>query len=70
MRFRERKPLVPKRFIIFLNENLRLSKKGFYLYSPVSIIAVPLAMSEDTYKNHWLIGTVVGFLLTLAIFAI
>lgn len=59
-----------KKFSAFLNENLRLSKTGFYLFSPVSILAVPLTIAGDDYKGPWLIGSFIGFALTLASFAI
>lgn len=59
-----------KKFTSFLNENLRLSKSGFYLFSPISILAVPLTVAGDSYQDPWIIGTFIGLLLTAITFAI
>lgn len=57
-----------KKFTSFLNENLRLSKSGFYLFSPISILAVPLTIAGDSYKDPWIIGTLLGLILTAITF--
>ena len=57
-----------KKFTSFLNENLRLSKSGFYLFSPISILAVPLTIAADSYKNPWIVGTLLGLILTAITF--
>lgn len=57
-----------KKFTGFLNENLRLSKSGFYLFSPISILAVPLTIAGDSYQDPWIIGTLLGLILTAITF--
>lgn len=57
-----------KKFTSFLNENLRLSKSGFYLFSPISILAVPLTIAGDSYQDPWIIGTLLGLILTAITF--
>lgn len=59
-----------KKFATFLDENLRLSKTGFYLYSPISILAVPLTLAGDIYKTSWIFGTILGLILTTVTFGI
>jgi signal transduction histidine kinase len=61
---------VHKKFIDFLDENLRLSKSGFYLFSPISILAVPLTLAAATYETSWIFGTLIGLLLTAITFFI
>ena len=65
MHYLESNRLVFKRVTAFLDENLRLSKSGFLLFSPVSILAVPLTISAYSSSNPWVIGTFIGVLLSL-----
>lgn len=57
-------------FAKFLQQNLRLSKSGFYPYSIVSFLAVPLAIAWAAHRENWLTTTLIAFFLTAATFAI
>jgi hypothetical protein len=57
-------------FARFLQQNLRLSKSGFYPYSIVSFIAVPLAIAWGANRENWLTTVLIALALTAATFAI
>ena len=54
----------------FLDQNLRLSRTGFYLFSIVSIIAVPLATAWSSADRKLLGEFLIGIVLTFAIYQI
>jgi hypothetical protein len=57
-------------FAKFLQQNLRLSKSGFYPYSIVSFLAVPLAIAWGANRENWLTTVLIALVLTAATFAI
>jgi hypothetical protein len=70
LRYLERSRLVLSSTLKFLDQNLRLSKTGFYLFSIVSIIAVPLATAWSSVGHQLLGEFLVGIVLTLAVYLI
>ncbi len=56
--------------INFLDQNLRLSKLGFYIFSVVSIVAVPLAIAWSVQGHKLWLEFVIGIVLTSATFLI
>lgn len=59
-----------KKISTFLGENLRLSKSGYYLYAPVSFLAVPLTIAGHSNDRPWSVGSLIGLILTLLSFAV
>ena len=59
-----------KPFLEFLNENLRLSKAGFYLFLIPSVIAVPLATAWSETSYPFFSAMAIGILLTAVTFLI
>jgi hypothetical protein len=57
-------------FAIFLQQNLRLSKSGFYPYSIVSFVAVPLAIAWGANRENWLTTALIALALTASTFGI
>lgn len=57
-------------FARFLQQNLRLSKSGFYPYSIVSFLAVPLAIAWAAHGENWITTTLIAIFLTAATFVI
>ena len=54
----------------FLDQNLRLSRTGFYLFAIISIIAVPLATAWTSTDRKLLGEFLVGIVLTLTIYVV
>ena len=68
--FLERSRRVLSSFAKFLQQNLRLSKRGFYPYSIVSFLAVPLAIAWAAHRENWLTTTLIALVLTAITFVI
>lgn len=56
--------------VTFLQQNLRLSKHGFYPYAIVSVLAVPLATAWAANRANWLTTVLISLALTVATFAV